>query len=388
MYPSFARWVQSHRDLPIKINQWNNVVRWEFKQPTPFLRTREFLWQEGHTAFATLAEAEKEVLQILELYRRVYEEVLAVPVIKGRKTEKEKFAGGFYTTTVEGFIPATGRGIQGATSHCLGQNFSKMFNIVYEDPTTPGEKSFAWQNSWGLTTRTIGVMIMVHSDNTGLVLPPRAASVQVIVVPTGLGGKLAPEKLQALFSTCNDIVAQLGDAGIRARADLRENYTPPWKYNHYELKGVPIRLEVGPRDLEKNKVVAVRRVDGIKVDVPMATLSNDLQNMLEEIHNIMFTRARDERDAHVKKIDRWADVGSALDARNILLLPFCESKECEERIKKDTAEMATPEPNMPAMGAKSLCIPFENEELPKGTKCIHPDCGADAFRRTLFGRSY
>ena len=174
----FAKWIHSYRDLPLKINQWANVVRWEMR-PRLFLRTTEFLWQEGHTAFATAKEAEEEVYQILELYNQIYSHLMAIPVIKGRKTEKEKFAGGDFTTTVEAFIAASGRGIQGATSHHLGQNFSKMFEIIVEDPETK-EKKFIFQNSWGLTTRTIGVMVMVHSDDKGLVLPPNVASVQVI----------------------------------------------------------------------------------------------------------------------------------------------------------------------------------------------------------------
>ncbi|MDA9099250.1 hypothetical protein N9L76_10000, partial [bacterium] len=180
MYPMFANWIRSHRDLPLKLNQWCNVVRWEFKHPTPFIRSREFLWQEGHTAYAGKEEADIEVRKILELYRRVYEELLAVPVVPGVKSEKEKFAGGLYTTTVEAFVPMTGRGIQGATSHCLGQNFAKMFQIEYENKT--GGRSMPWQNSWGCTTRTIGVAIMVHGDDKGLVLPPRVAPQQVVVV--------------------------------------------------------------------------------------------------------------------------------------------------------------------------------------------------------------
>jgi len=201
IYPAYSKWVQSHRDLPLKLNQWCNVVRWEFKQPTPFLRTREFLWQEGHTAFSTQPPADKEVLQILELYRRVYEEVLALPVVPGRKTEKEKFAGGDYTTTVEAYIPAAGRAIQGATSHHLGQNFSKMFGISFEDPSKPGsgEKMFAYQNSWGLTTRTIGVMVMVHGDDKGLVLPPRVASIQIVIVPVGITTKTTAEEAATLL---------------------------------------------------------------------------------------------------------------------------------------------------------------------------------------------
>jgi len=184
MYPLFHKWIRSHRDLPLKLNQWCNVVRWEFKHPVPFLRGREFLWQEGHSAFATKEEADEEVLQILEIYRQVYEDLLAVPVIKGRKTEEEKFSGALYTTTVEAFIDSSGRAIQAATSHCLGQNFAKAFDIKFEGKDKDKEeKEFVWQNSWGLSTRSLGVTIMVHGDDNGLVLPPRVASIQIVVVP-------------------------------------------------------------------------------------------------------------------------------------------------------------------------------------------------------------
>jgi prolyl-tRNA synthetase len=213
--------------------------------PEPFLRTREFLWQEGHTAHARKEEADVEVRQILDLYRRVYEELLAVPVIPGVKSEKEKFAGGLYTTTVEGFIPASGRGIQGATSHCLGQNFSKMFNIVVEDPEKPGgsedSKLFVWQNSWGLSTRTIGVMVMVHGDNQGLVLPPRVASIQVVIIPCGLTVKLAQDERKAVLDACQDAATLLKGIGVRAKADLRDVYTPGWKFADWEQK-VPLSL--------------------------------------------------------------------------------------------------------------------------------------------------
>lgn len=228
----YAKWIQSYRDLPLKLNQWNSVVRWEFKTPQPFIRTREFLWQEGHTAFMTKEEADAEVRQILDLYRRVFEELLAVPVIPGIKSENEKFAGGLYTTTVEGFIPTTGRGIQGATSHCLGQNFSKMFGIEVEDPNDRGNKLFAWQNSWGLSTRVIGVMVMVHGDNQGLVLPPRIAHVQVVIVPCGVN-----EGNQAkVYGACEQLVKDLKSAGIKAKADLRDTYLPGWKFNYWEQK--------------------------------------------------------------------------------------------------------------------------------------------------------
>jgi prolyl-tRNA synthetase len=198
MYPYFSKWIRSHRDLPLKLNQWTNVVRWEFKNPTPFIRTREFLWQEGHTAFATQEEADIEVLDILDLYARVYEELMAVPVIKGRKSEKERFPGGLYTTTVEAFVSATGRSVQGATSHCLGTNFADMFNIEYETEDGKSKKKVV-QNSWGLSTRSIGVMIMVHGDNNGLVLPPRVAPKQVVIVwiYKAADSKEAIEKMRA-----------------------------------------------------------------------------------------------------------------------------------------------------------------------------------------------
>jgi prolyl-tRNA synthetase len=208
MYPAFSDWIKSHRDLPLKLNQWSNVVRWEFKDPTPFLRTREFLWQEGHTAHATLADADVMVMQALELYRRVYEDLLAVPVIKGYKTEKEKFAGGYQTTTVEAYVPMSGRAIQGATSHNLGQNFGKMFDIRFQDKD--GTSQIPWQTSWGLTTRTIGVMVMVHGDDTGLVMPPMLAPLQAVVVPI-LSKNLSMEQANP---TCEAILKELQAAGV------------------------------------------------------------------------------------------------------------------------------------------------------------------------------
>jgi prolyl-tRNA synthetase len=208
MYPAFSDWIKSHRDLPLKLNQWSNVVRWEFKYPTPFLRSREFLWQEGHTAHASHADADVMVRQALELYRKVYEELLAVPVIPGYKTEEEKFAGGLQTTTVEAYVPVAGRAIQGATSHNLGQNFGKMFDIKYQDKD--GKAAIAWQTSWGLTTRTIGVMVMVHGDDTGLVLPPRIAPLQCVIVPI-TSKKLSMEDVSEY---CSSILKDLVDAGV------------------------------------------------------------------------------------------------------------------------------------------------------------------------------
>lgn len=217
MYPAFSDWIKSHRDLPLKLNQWSNVVRWEFKYPTPFLRSREFLWQEGHTAHSTYEDADVMVMQALELYRAVYEDLLAVPVVKGRKTEKEKFAGGHMTTTVEAYIHGSGRAIQGATSHNLGQNFGKMFDITFQDEK--GTSQIAWQTSWGLTTRTIGVMVMVHGDDAGLVLPPRVAPLQVVIVPI-ISKTLPMETAQPYCQAILDELVELGVSEIVSLAGV------------------------------------------------------------------------------------------------------------------------------------------------------------------------
>ncbi|KAK4704928.1 prolyl-tRNA synthetase, partial [Phenoliferia sp. Uapishka_3] len=341
MYPYYSKWIRSHRDLPLKLNQWNSVVRWEFKNPQPFLRTREFLWQEGHTAFLTKPEADVEVLQILELYQRVYEELLAVPVIPGVKSEKEKFAGGLYTTTVEGFIPTTGRGIQGGTSHCLGQNFSKMFNIVVEDPAGKagsGDKIHVWQNSWGLSTRSIGVMVMVHGDDKGLVLPPRVAQLQVVIVPTGITGKTSDEVREKLYDEAVVIEKALIKVGVKAKADLREGYTPGFKYNDWELKGVPIRLELGPKDLEKLSTLSVRRDTGAKESLILADLATSIPALLEKIQSEMLIKARKTMDEHITIVTDWKDFVVTLNKNHICVIPWCEEEACEDAIKDRSAK--------------------------------------------------
>jgi len=395
MYPYYSKWIKSHRDLPLKLNLWNNVVRWEFKHPQPFLRTREYLWQEGHTAHLTKAEADKEVLDILELYRRVYEELLAVPMIKGVKSEKEKFAGALYTTTVEGFIPASGRGIQAGTSHCLGQNFSRpeMFNIVVEDPNDPtGQgKIHAWQNSWGLSTRTIGVMVMVHGDNQGLVLPPRVALVQVVVVPCGINAKTSDADRNKINDACDELAKSLVDIDIRAKADLREGYTPGYKFNDWEQKGVPLRLEIGPNDLAKQQTLSVRRDNGAKTPIALADLKTIVPQLLETIHNDMYRKALDEYNAHLKEVTRWQDFVPTLDNKCIAVIPWCEREACEDDIKERSGRSAEPQDERaPSAGAKSLAIPFDQARwtpIEQGkTKCV--GCGQDAKRWTMFGRSY
>jgi bifunctional glutamyl/prolyl-tRNA synthetase len=386
MYPTFARWVQSYRDLPIRVNQWCSVVRWEFKHPTPFIRTREFLWQEGHTAWATREAAVEEVYQILDRYSRVYTDLLAIPVVKGRKTEKEKFAGGDFTTTIEAYIGVNGRAVQAATSHHLGQNFAKMFDIVFENPETQA-KEYVHQNSWGLTTRSIGVLVMVHGDNTGLVLPPRIAKIQVIVVPCGITAGTSKEAEQTLHDACLDVKKELAAAGVRVDVDLRDNISPGWKFNHWELKGIPIRLELGPRDLQKGQFVTVRRDTGGKDVAQRADLTAHVNSLLSNIQQDMYNRVKKEMDAHIVVTDDWSEFCSKLEKKCLIQAPFCGVEECEDKIKKDSASEEV-EPGAPSMGAKSLCIPTEQPRSAEGRTCVHPDCSHPAQFYCMFGRSY
>ncbi|XP_076663274.1 glutamyl-prolyl-tRNA synthetase [Andrena cerasifolii] len=393
MYPAYAKWLRSDTELPLKLNQWNNVVRWEFKDPKPFLRTREFLWQEGHTAFSTKAEADEEVMIILNMYAKVYEDLLAVPVVKGRKTEKEKFAGGDYTTTVEAFISTSGRAIQGATSHHLGQNFSRMFNIQVEGAAEGDEKTLVYQNSWGLTTRTIGVMIMIHGDDKGLVLPPNVACIQAVIVPCGITASTSPQQRELLSAECNKLLSELSkDKALRVKSDYRSNRTPGWKFNHWELKGVPVRVELGPKDLEKNQVTFVRRDTSERVTAKRGEVVVALHTLLADIQSSMLARARKNLNEHIKRADNWDDFCSELNKKNLLLSPFCGESPCEDNIKADSAREDTgEEPGTVSMGAKSLCIPFEqptsSTPLEK-QKCIHPNCQSKPKFYTLFGRSY
>ncbi|XP_053212138.1 bifunctional glutamate/proline--tRNA ligase-like [Panonychus citri] len=375
MYPSFAKWCQSHRSLPIKVNQWCNVVRWEFKNPTPFLRTREFLWQEGHTAHAEKEDAVKEVHQVLDLYTSVYEHLLAVPVIKGKKTEKEKFAGGDFTTTIEGYIGSNGRGIQAATSHHLGQNFSKMFEIIFEDPNEAGKKRYAYQNSWGLTTRSIGVMIMVHSDDKGLVLPPNIAPYQVVIVPCGITATTSEEDKSKLMDECNKLNSLLVSAKIRSKCDLNEHYSPGWKFNHWELKGVPIRIELGPKDLVKKQFVVARRDTGDKVTFNLDNATKEISKLLNDMHTNLFEAAKKNRDDHLAVVTEWESFLSKLDEKCLLIAPFCGEPVCEETIKKNSSKVDQSDSSGPLMGAKSLCIPFDQpKEIDVSMKCINPHC--------------
>ncbi len=389
------------------MNQWNSVVRWEFKHPQPFLRSREFYWQEGHTAHLTKEGAGEEVLQILEHYAGVFEQLLAVPVIRGQKTEKEKFAGSEYSMTVEGYIPATGKGIQGATSHCLGQHFSKMYGISVEDPSAKeGEKKdrlHVWQNSWGLSTRVIGVMVMTHGDNLGLVLPPRVAEYQVVVVPVGITVKMSEEDRKSLYQQVDAIAAVLEEATVwkaelRVHVDKRDYYSPGWKFAEWEQKGVPLRLEIGPGEIAGHFVSTARRdipgKDG-KGRIPITELGKEVPALLEQIQSDLYRRADEQFKSHVVKISNWDDFVPALNAKNVCLIPHCLTEECEDEIKKlsarkDEADDMPEDEKAPSMGAKSLCVPFEQPEgLVMGeTTCTNPNCKRMAEKWCLFGSKF
>jgi len=330
-------------------------------------------------------------LKILDLYAQVYQDVLAVPVIKGKKTEKEKFAGGYYTTTVEAFLPDTGRGIQGATSHCLGQNFAKMFNIDFEDEK--GEKKLVWQNSWGLTTRTIGVMVMVHGDDKGLVLPPRVAPVQVVIVPIFF------KETEELNKKAEQLKEQLKTLGVRVEVDSRQNYTPGWKYNYWEMKGVPLRIELGPKDMKAEQVVVVRRDDSSqKITVSWAEMGKKVPALLRTVQNDMFKRAQAKARDCVKTALDFDQFMKALDVGGMALAPWCGEKNCEESLKtrsgEASKEAAASEPveddDTGALkqsgAAKSLCIPFEQPPISASHKCV--GCKGKPTMWCLFGRSY
>lgn len=379
MYPAYAKWIRTQRDLPLRLNQWCNVVRWEFKSPQPFIRSREFLWQEGHSAFATKAEADAEVRDILDLYKRVFEDLLAVPVTQGLKSQSEKFAGADYTTTVEAFIPKVGRAIQGATSHGLGQNFARMFGISFEgkDP-----RQYVWQTSWGFTTRSIGIAVMTHGDDMGLVLPPRVASTQVVIIPVGITINTNASLADQIRAECQRIADDLKHSGIRAVADLTSNHTAGWKFSHWELKGVPIRIEVGPKELLGSVYRACIRHDGSKTEIPKSTLTEGIAKSLDEIHEAMLAKAHLSYNDSIISCTSWKEMVSALESKKMVLIPWCETRICEASIKERTK-------TFDCTGAKSLCIPFEQPHTIDGMrllKCVA--CDEPASNWALFGRSY
>jgi len=357
----YSKWIQSYRDLPILYNQWCSVVRWE-KTTRPFLRTAEFLWQEGHTAHATEEEAQEETLRMLEVYREFAQNVLAIPMVTGQKTEKEKFAGALKTYTMEALMQ-DGKALQAGTSHNLGQHFAKVFDIQFLDKD--GQLKYVYQTSWGVSTRLIGGIIMVHGDERGLVLPPRVAPIQLIIVPIAL-------HKEGVLDKAKEIYQQLKDAGIRVKLDDRDTQTPGWKFNEWELKGVPIRLEIGPKDIEKNQVVLVRRDNFEKSFVPMENLVETVKEMLDAVHDGMYQKALDMRDKHTHVAYNMDEFVDALEnKKGFIKAMWCGGRECEDKVKDDT-------------GATIRCIPFEQENL--GDKCIC--CGEDAKHMVYFAKAY
>ena len=363
MYDAYSKWIRSYRDLPLKINQWCNVVRWEFKHPVPFLRSREFLWQEGHTVYATKEEADKEVMQILDFYSQVFEELLAIPVIKGQKSDGEKFAGALYTTSVETFLP-NGKAIQGATSHCLGQNFAKSFNIEFLDEN--GSKRFAWQNSWGISTRTIGILTMVHGDDKGIILPPRIAHTQVVIVPI-----LFEDSKKKVLTASEKIKKELAEFSVEL--DSREGYTAGWKFNQWELLGVPLRIELGPKDLEKDQIVVVRRDNGKKENVKIKDVTKKVKELLEEIQKDLFNKAKKFLQDNTVEAKDWKVFIKAIEDKKLVKASWCKNEKCEASVKEKTD------------GAKIINIPFDQPKTLK-ENCVL--CNKKAEVIALFAKSY
>lgn len=361
----YARWIKSWRDLPLLVNQWANIVRWE-KVTRPFLRTTEFLWQEGHTCHETAEEAEAETLKILAMYKEFCETELAIPVLAGRKSVREKFAGAQMTYAIEALM-ADGKALQMGTSHNLGQHFSKAFDIKFEDRNQTLQ--YVWQTSWGMTTRTIGALIMVHGDNSGLRFPPRIAPVQVMVVPISIGNwkeSVLPAALAA--------VETLKAAGLRVAIDAREEMTPGWKFAEYEMRGVPLRVEIGPRDVKAGQAVLVRRDTKAKEAVPLASLADRVPALLGEIQAGLFAEARAFLEANIRDAADYESFKSVLEnQRGLVRASWCGGEACEEKIKNET--MAT-----------IRIIPLEEDQARTDGPCVA--CGGKGQARAFFARAY
>ncbi len=356
----YSKWLKSWRELPIVYNQWCNVLRWE-KETRPFLRSREFLWQEGHTIHETAKEAEERTLQMLDVYADVIENLLAIPVIKGRKTEKEKFAGADATYTVETLMH-DGRALQAGTSHYFGQNFTKPFDIKFQN--REGKEEYAYQTSWGISTRLIGAVIMAHGDNRGLKLPPRVAPIQIVIVPVAAHKEGVTQKAEELYERLSK--------KFRVEVDLRENVTPGFKFNDWEMRGVPVRIEQGPRDIENGVVVLVRRDNGEKLVVKQEELEETLENLLEQIQQDMFKECevrRAQKTTVAKTLDEF--IKNINENQGFIKTMWCGDEECENKIKEET-------------GAHSRCIPFKQEHL--SDTCVV--CGKPAKHMVIWGRQY
>jgi len=364
IWNTYKTWIQSYRDLPILVNQWANVVRWEMRTRL-FLRTAEFLWQEGHTAHATKEEAIEETLKMLDVYADFAENWMAMPVIKGVKTPNERFAGAEDTYCIEALMQ-DGKALQAGTSHFLGQNFAKAFDVKFSDKNNTLD--YVWATSWGVSTRLIGGLVMTHSDDEGLVLPPRIAPVQVVIVPIFKG----EEQKALLDEKVHTMVASFKAAGIRVKYDDSDNQRPGWKFAEYELKGVPVRIAVGPRDLENNQVEIARRDTKEKTTVSMDGITETVSQLLLDIQSNLFNRAKKYRDEHITKVDSWDDFIATLDTKaGFVSAHWDGTPETEDKIKEMTK-------------ATIRCIPLNNEQ--EAGTCILT--GQPSTQRVLFARAY
>ena len=363
-YTLFSKWIRSWRDLPLKINFWNTALRAEIKATKTFLRTSEFLWQEGHTVHTNSDEAQKEVIDILELYKKTVEEELAIPVITGKKSEKEKFVGAVYTFTMESLMP-DGKALQMGTSHFLGQNFSKPFEVKFADKENV--ESYAWQTSWGVSWRLIGGMIMVHGDDKGLVLPPRVAPIQVVVIPIYYSN----EDKEKIEKVSKEIEEKLKNAEIRVQVDNREELKPGFKFNEWEMKGIPLRIEIGPKDLEKNQVTFARRHNRQKDDQTITGLVERVVSELDKIHNDMFSDAKKILEDRTIEVETYDDFKTELEKGRLIKAPICDNPKCEEEIKEETS-------------ADVRVITSDSDDT--SSKCIK--CSDQSTSRPLFARGY
>ena len=363
-YSLYSKWIKSWRDLPLKINFWNSALRAEITGTKPFLRTSEFLWQEGHTVHATQDEAENEVMEILNIYKKTIEEELAIPVITGKKSEKDKFVGAVYTTTLESLMP-DGKALQMGTSHFLGENFSKPFDVKYLDENN--NETFAWQTSWGVSWRLIGGMIMTHSDDKGLVLPPKVSPIQVVIIPI----YYSKEDREKMILEANKIKDSLSNNNVRVELDDRDNLTPGFKFNDWELKGIPIRIEIGPKDIEKNQVVMARRYNQTKDDISLDKVSETLNLELENIQQQMFVNAKKILDERVVRVSEYQQFKEELMNGKMIDCSWCGNQTCEDKIKEET-------------GADLRVIPFDDTQ--KSETRIY--CKNSGTTNALFAKGY
>ena len=354
----YAKWIQSYRDLPVIMNQWCNVMRWE-KTTRPFLRTSEFLWQEGHTVHASEEEAVEETMKMLNVYKTFFEETLAIPVITGRKTEKEKFAGAVATYGVEAMM-LDGKSLQAGTSHYLGQNFSKAFEIKFLDKDS--KQKYGYTTSWGTSTRMIGAIIMAHGDQRGLVLPPRVAPIQTIIVP------VAAHK-EGVIEKAKELEAKLLSCGIRVETDTRD-MSPGWKFNEWEMKGVPVRIEIGPRDIENNQAVIVRRDNFEKQFVSLDGIEQSISAILEDVQKGMYEKSKKRRDERIVEADTLDGIIAGADGKNFVKAGWCGCRECEDKLKEQSGITAR--------------VMVDEEGVPE--KCAI--CGKPAKHKVVFARAY